>query len=117
MTSPTSTPQCPQCKSTLTYNDGTQWACPECAHEWPTQALTPQEDADVVLIKDAVGNILQNGDSVILVKDLKLKGSSTVVKVGTKVKSIRLVQGDHNIDCKLDGVGAIQLKSEFVKKA
>jgi protein PhnA len=117
MTSPSSIPSCPQCQSTLTYHDGEQWVCPECAHEWPTQAASSSEDAEQSVVKDAVGNILHDGDAVTLVKDLKLKGSSTVVKVGTKVKSIRLVQGDHNIDCKLDGVGAIQLKSEFVKKA
>lgn len=108
-------PPCPQCHSELTYEDGDNYICPECAHEWPRVA----EDAVQAqrVWKDAHGNLLQDGDTVTLVKDLKLKGSSTVVKVGTKVKNIRLVEGDHDIDCKIDGIGAMQLKSEFVKKA
>ena len=90
--------------------------CPECAHEWnPTAAAESTEAARVW--KDANGNILQDGDSVTIIKDLKVKGSSLVVKVGTKVKNIRLIDGDHDIDCKIDGIGAMQLKTEFVKKA
>jgi protein PhnA len=107
-------PACPKCKSEFTYEDGKQMICPECAHEW-TQEAAPS--AEVRVWKDANGNVLQDGDTVSLVKDLKIKGSSSVVKVGTKVKNIRLVDGDHDIDCKIDGIGAMQLKSEFVKKA
>lgn len=91
------------------------YVCPECAHEWPQQAADAADQARVV--KDAYGNVLTDGDSVTLIKDLKVKGSSSVLKVGTKVKSIRLVEGDHDIDCRIDGFGAMQLKSEFVKKA
>lgn len=91
------------------------YVCPECAHEWPQQAAEATDQARVV--KDAYGNVLTDGDSVTLIKDLKVKGSSSVLKVGTKVKSIRLVEGDHDIDCRIDGFGAMQLKSEFVKKA
>lgn len=91
------------------------YVCPECAHEWPQQAAATTDQARVV--KDAYGNVLADGDSVTLIKDLKVKGSSSVLKVGTKVKSIRLVEGDHDIDCRIDGFGAMQLKSEFVKKA
>ena len=106
-------PACPQCQSAYTYEDGTQLVCPECGHEWsPAQA---PEAARVV--RDAVGNVLQDGDTVTVIKDLKIKGSSLVVKVGTKVKNIRLTDGDHDIDCKIDGIGAMGLKSEFVKKA
>lgn len=90
------------------------YVCPECAHEWPQQAAETADQARVV--KDAYGNVLTDGDSVTLIKDLKVKGSSSVLKVGTKVKSIRLVEGDHDIDCRIDGFGAMQLKSEFVKK-
>ena len=109
-------PPCPKCASTYTYEDGGQLVCPECAHEWtPGAAEEPAEAARVV--RDAVGNVLADGDSVTVIKDLKVKGSSLVIKVGTKVRSIRLVEGDHDIDCKIDGVGAMQLKSEFVKKA
>lgn len=111
-----SLPKCPKCGSEFTYDDGNMFVCPECAHEWSKVALTESGD-DVRVIKDAHGNVLQDGDSVTVIKDLKVKGSSLVVKVGTKVKNIRLVDGDHNIDCKVDGVGAMQLKSEFVKKA
>lgn len=110
-----SLPKCPQCSSEFTYEDGDNYVCPECAHEWPKVAATAAEDVKV--IRDAVGNVLQDGDTVTVVKDLKVKGSSSVVKVGTKVKNIRLVDGDHDIDCKIDGIGAMQLKSEFVKKA
>ena len=91
------------------------YVCPECAHEWLQQAAETTDQARVV--KDAYGNVLADGDSVTLIKDLKVKGSSSVLKVGTKVKSIRLVEGDHDIDCRIDGFGAMQLKSEFVKKA
>ena len=108
-----SLPKCPQCASEYTYEDGDNYACPECAYEWPKVA--PAEERKVV--RDANGNELQDGDSVTVIKDLKVKGSSSVVKVGTKVKNIRLVDGDHDIDCKIDGFGAMQLKSEFVKKA
>lgn len=108
-------PPCPQCASTYTYEDGVQLVCPECGHEWSADAPAGGDDARV--IKDANGNLLQDGDTVTVIKDLKVKGSSLVVKVGTKVKSIRLVDGDHDIDCKIDGIGAMKLKSEFVKKA
>ncbi|MEK7884412.1 MULTISPECIES: zinc ribbon domain-containing protein YjdM [Methyloversatilis] len=109
-----SLPKCPQCSSEYTYEDGSMYVCPECAHEWPQQAAEAADQARVV--KDAYGNVLTDGDSVTLIKDLKVKGSSSVLKVGTKVKSIRLVEGDHDIDCRIDGFGAMQLKSEFVKK-
>ncbi|HLO65126.1 MAG TPA: zinc ribbon domain-containing protein YjdM [Azonexus sp.] len=108
-------PHCPQCNSEYTYEDGANYVCPECAHEWPQQAVEAVEEQRVW--KDANGNVLQDGDSVTVIKDLKIKGSSSVVKVGTKVKNIRLIEGDHDIDCKIDGIGAMQLKSEFVKKA
>ena len=108
-------PSCPNCSSEYTYEDGNMYVCPECAHEWSKEAAAASSDeADV--IKDSNGNILQDGDTVSVIKDLKVKGSSSVVKVGTKVKNIRLVDGDHDIDCKIDGIGAMQLKSEFVKK-
>jgi protein PhnA len=110
-----SLPACPQCQSTFTYEDGGMFVCPECAHEWPKQsAAEVTEHASV--IRDAVGNTLQDGDTVTVIKDLKVKGTSLVVKVGTKVKNIRLVEGDHDIDCKIDGIGPMGLKSEFVKK-
>ena len=108
-------PKCPQCNSEYTYEDGLNYVCPECAHEWPQQAAEAVEEKRVW--KDANGKVLQDGDSVTVIKDLKIKGSSSVVKVGTKVKNIRLIEGDHDIDCKIDGIGAMQLKSEFVKKA
>jgi protein PhnA len=108
-------PACPQCQSAYTYEDGAQLICPECGHEWSAQAAEPTAE-DVRVIKDAVGNVLQDGDTVTVIKDLKIKGSSLVVKVGTKVKNIRLSDGDHDIDCKIDGIGAMGLKSEFVKK-
>ncbi len=108
-------PPCPQCNSEFTYEDGVQLVCPECAHEW-TEAEQAEADAEKV-IRDANGNELQDGDTVTVIKDLKVKGSSSVVKVGTKVKNIRLVEGDHDIDCKIDGIGPMKLKSEFVKKA
>ena len=108
-------PPCPQCASTYTYEDGTQYVCPECGHEWSPGQAEAADEAKVV--RDAVGNLLQDGDAVTVIKDLKLKGSSLVVKVGTKVRNIRLVDGDHDIDCKVDGIGQMGLKSEFVKKA
>ena len=110
-----SLPRCPACNSEYTYEDGDNYVCPECAHEWPKHAATEAVEAQKVW-KDANGNVLQDGDSVTVIKDLKVKGSSLVVKVGTKVKNIRLVEGDHDIDCKIDGIGAMKLKSEFVKK-
>lgn len=109
-------PACPQCQSTLTYPDGDLLICPECGHEWSAQAAEDTAPTERVW-RDAHGNQLENGDSVTLIKDLKVKGSSTVIKVGTKVKNIRLIEGDHDIDCKIDGFGPMQLKSEFIKKA
>jgi protein PhnA len=111
-----SLPPCPACKSEYTYESGTLLVCPECAHEWTPGSAEALADGPRV-VRDAVGNVLQDGDTVTLIKDLKLRGSSTVVKVGTKVKNIRLVDGDHDIDCKVDGYGQLGLKSEFVKKA
>ncbi len=108
-------PECPQCNSSYTYEDGVMYVCPECGHEWSAADAAAAEDEKVV--KDSNGNVLQDGDTVTVIKDLKVKGSSLMVKVGTKVKNIRLVEGDHDIDCKIDGIGAMKLKSEFVKKA
>jgi protein PhnA len=108
-------PKCPACGSEFTYEDGSQYICPECAHEWPKDGAV-EESSEGRIIKDANGNILQDGDTITVIKDLKIKGTSLVVKVGTKVKNIRLVDGDHDIDCKIDGIGAMKLKSEFVKK-
>lgn len=109
-------PPCPQCQSSFTYEDGGGlYICPECGHEWSAQAEAVAE-SDERVYRDAAGNVLQDGDSVTVIKDLKLKGSGGVVKMGTKVKNIRLVDGDHDIDCKIDGFGAMSLKSEFVKK-
>ena len=107
-------PNCPKCSSQYTYEDASQYVCPECAFEWSIDGLDEAEDIKVV--RDSNGNILQDGDTVTVIKDLKVKGSSLVVKVGTKVKGIRLVEGDHDIDCKIPGVGAMKLKSQFVKK-
>lgn len=112
-----SLPNCPQCNSSLTYHDCNMFVCPECAHEWSEDQSSTSDTTDSKTIKDAVGNILNDGDSVTVIKDLKVKGSSLIVKVGTKVKNIRLVDGDHDIDCKIDGIGPMKLKSEFVKKA
>ena len=107
-----STPPCPNCSCDYTYEDGALVICPECAHEW-----SPAADAENAKVwRDANGNELADGDTVTVIKDLKVKGSSLVVKVGTKVKNIHLIEGDHDIDCKIDGIGAMQLKSEFVKK-
>ncbi|MGE5470126.1 MAG: zinc ribbon domain-containing protein YjdM [Bacteroidota bacterium] len=108
-------PQCPQCNSEYTYEDGEMFVCPECTHEW-AKAGSAENVEQAKVWKDANGNLLQDGDTVTVIKDLKIKGSSSVVKVGTKVKNIRLIDGDHDIDCKIDGIGAMQLKSEFVKK-
>ncbi|WP_426661323.1 zinc ribbon domain-containing protein YjdM [Rhodanobacter aciditrophus] len=109
-------PNCPKCNSTYTYEDGAMFVCPECAHEWPKVAEAAAE-TDELVVKDANGNLLADGDSITVIKDLKVKGSSLVVKVGTKVKNIRLVDGDHNIDCRIDGIGPMKLKSEFVRRA
>jgi protein PhnA len=109
-------PKCPKCNSEYTYEDGIMYVCPECAHEWPKDAPTEVADEQRV-VKDAFGTVLADGDTVTVIKDLKVKGSSSSVKVGTKVKNIRLVEGGHDIDCKIDGFGAMSLKSEFVKKA
>jgi protein PhnA len=112
---------CPKCNSEHSYADGNLWICPECAHEWNSGEASDAaaEDEDGLVIKDAHGNVLQDGDAVTVIKDLRLKGSSLVVKVGTKVRNIRLVDSSdgHNIDCKIDGIGAMSLKSEFVKKS
>lgn len=110
-----SLPPCPKCHSEYSYQDGLLFVCPECAHEWTGNAEEKPAD-DAKIIKDANGNVLHDGDTVTVIKDLKVKGSSLVVKVGTKVKNIRLVDGDHDIDCKVDGIGPMKLKSEFVKK-
>ena len=109
-------PKCPKCNSEYTYKDSELFVCPECAYEWTNNA-DEKTTENVFIVKDAYGNTLQDGDSVTVIKDLKVKGSSSVVKVGTKVKNIRLVEGDHDIDCKIDGIGAMKLKSEFVKKS
>ena len=111
-------PPCPICHSAFAYEDDANYVCSECGHEWPQQAADDTPPADVArVVKDAFGNVLANGDSVTVIKELKVKGSSLAVKVGTKVRNIRLVDGDHDIDCKIDGIGAMGLKSEFVKKA
>jgi protein PhnA len=109
-------PNCPECGSEYTYEDGMMYVCPECAHEWAKDAAA-EAGENVKVFTDANGNVLVDGDTVTVIKDLKVKGSSSVVKVGTKVRNIRLVDGDHDIDCKIDGIGAMKLKSEFVKKA
>ena len=109
-------PPCPECKSPYGYDDGSVLVCPECGHEWAKDEVTAAA-VDEPAVTDANGNVLVDGDTVTVIKDLKVKGSSAVVKVGTRVKNIRLVDGDHDIDCKIDGIGAMKLKSEFVKKA
>ena len=109
-------PPCPQCGSEFTYADHSLLVCPECAHEWSADE-SAQESESAKIVKDAHGTPLSDGDTVTVIKDLKVKGASSSVKVGTKVKNIRLVEGDHDIDCKIDGFGAMSLKSEFVKKA
>ncbi len=108
-------PPCPKCHSEFTYEDGGLYICPECAHEWSAQAVA-QPETQARVYRDSAGNVLQDGDTVTVIKDLKLKGSAGVIKMGTKVKNIRLVEGDHDIDCKIDGFGPMSLKSEFVKK-
>lgn len=108
----TTLPNCPKCNSEYTYEDGPLLVCPECGHEWTLES----ESEDVKVYKDANGNILNDGDTVTVIKDLKVKGSSSVLKQGTKVKNIRLVDADHDIDCKIEGFGPMKLKSEFVKK-
>jgi len=109
-------PKCPKCSSEYTYEDGSNYVCPECAHEWPKDAPAESGEQQRV-VRDSVGNVLADGDTITVIKDLKVKGSSATVKVGTKVKNIKLVEGDHDIDCKIDGIGPMSLKSEFVKKA
>ena len=106
-------PNCPKCNSEYTYEDGSLLVCPECAHEWSKDATA---ESDELIVKDANGNVLKEGDMVTVIKDLKVKGSSSAIKIGTKIKIMRLTEGDHNIDCKVDGIGAMGLKSEFVKK-
>ncbi len=108
-------PKCPSCSSEYSYEDGNMFVCPECAHEWPIAAA--EDTTNDLIVRDAFGNELKAGDAITVIKDLKLKGSSAVVKTGVKIKIIRLVDGDHDIDCKIDGIGAMLLKSEFVKKA
>ncbi len=109
-------PACPQCKSEFTYQDAQMFVCPECAHEWARDAVAASAEPEATVL-DANGNVLKDGDTITMIKDLKVKGSSSVLKIGTKVKGIRLVEGDHNIDCRIEGFGAMKLKSEFVKKA
>ena len=111
----TALPPCPKCNSEFTYQDGAQLVCPECGNEWTAQAAGAQEEGARVY-RDASGTVLQDGDTVTVIKDLKLKGSGGTVKMGTKVKNIRLVDSDHDIDCKIDGFGAMSLKTEFVRK-
>ena len=115
----TDTMKCPACSSEHAYQDRDLWVCPECAHEWSSDAAAAAETAQQAGVRDAHGNPLTDGDSVIVIKDLKIKGSSSVVKGGTKVRNIRLQDATdgHNIACKIDGIGAMNLKSEFVKKA
>ncbi len=112
----TDIPNCPQCNSEYCYEMDIFFVCPECGHEWSKNSKEDDSDSDQLIVKDANGQLLQDGDTVTIIKDLKIKGSSSVVKVGTKVKNIRLVDSDHNIDCKVPGVGPMGLKSEFVKK-
>lgn len=109
-------PACPKCNSEFTYEDNGMYICPECAHEWSAHAVAESADEGSKVYRDSAGNVLQDGDTVTVIKDLKLKGSGGTVKMGTKVKNIRLVESDHDIDCKIDGFGAMSLKSEFVKK-
>lgn len=106
-------PACPVCQADYTWQDGDNFNCPSCGHIWTTNGNDASDD---LVVRDANGNLLADGDSVTVIKDLKVKGSSSTLKIGTKVKSIRLVEGDHNIDCKIDGFGPMKLKSEFVKK-
>lgn len=112
-----SAPKCPKCAFDGTYEVMENYICSQCDHEWSKNEIAAQEEDDEEIIKDANGVVLRDGDTVVVIKDLKVKGSSLVVKVGTKVKNIRLVGGDHDIDCKIPGIGEMKLKSEFVKKA
>lgn len=109
-------PQCPKCHSEYTYEDNNLYICPECAHEWSKNDTAESIDDDAFVVRDANGNLLSDGDFVTVIKDLKIKGSSATLKIGTKVKILRLVEGDHNIDCKIEGIGSMMLKSIFVKK-
>lgn len=109
-------PKCPKCNSEYTYESEGMFVCPECGNEWTLESESDQQEQEAI-VRDANGNVLKDGDSVTLIKDLKVKGSPSPLKMGTKVKNIRLVEGDHNIDCKIDGFGAMSLKSEFVKKS
>jgi protein PhnA len=116
----TALPACPKCNSEFTYQDGQTYVCPECAHEWElvSSAAAPIGNSEPEhVVRDSNGNVLEDGDTVIVIKDLPVKGASSALKAGTKVKGIRLVEGDHNIDCKIEGFGGMKLKSEFVKKA
>ncbi|WP_294911144.1 zinc ribbon domain-containing protein YjdM [Tatumella sp. UBA2305] len=108
-------PPCPQCQSAYSWQDGENLNCPECGHLWSAVQASPNDE--MMNVRDANGNLLTEGDSVTIIKDLKVKGSSSVLKIGTRVKGIRLVGGDHNIDCRIDGFGPMKLKSEFVKKS
>ncbi len=114
-------PPCPKCQSTYAYEDGQLLVCPECAHEWsrhaPPAPAAEERAEEGLVVRDANGNRLQDGDTVVVVKDLKVKGAPTALKAGTRVRNVRLVDGDHNLDCRIDGFGAMALKSEFVKKA
>jgi protein PhnA len=110
-------PTCPACDSEYTYQTQGLYMCPDCGHEWNEATVESESTDNGRVVKDAIGNALQDGDAVTVIKDLKVKGATQALKVGTKVKSIRLVDGDHNIDCKVPGFGAMKLKSEFVKKA
>ena len=117
----TTLPACPKCSSGLTYQDGMMYVCPECAHEWaphsPSAVASAENDEPASVVVDANGSVLKDGDTVIVIKDLQVKGASSALKAGTKVKGIRLVEGDHNIDCRIEGFGGMKLKSEFVRKA
>ena len=110
-------PNCPKCHSEYTYEDGNLLVCPECAHEWTLASEAKKEEEEKKVYKDAHGTILNDGDTVTVIKDLKVKGSSLPIKMGTKVKNIRLVDEDHDIECRVEGFGAMELKTEFVKKA
>ncbi|MBK8726347.1 MAG: alkylphosphonate utilization protein [Holophagaceae bacterium] len=109
-------PNCPKCNSEYTYESEGMFVCPECGNEWALVSESDHHEQEMI-VRDANGNVLKDGDSVTLIKDLKVKGSPSPLKMGTKVKNIRIVDGDHNIDCKIDGFGAMSLKSEFVKKS
>ena len=108
-------PKCPECGSEFTYDDGIMLVCPECAHEWPRGASGQPDDG--LVVRDVNGNVLKDGDTVTVIQDLKVKGTSGAIKMGTKVRNIKLVEGDHNIDCKVEGIGPMSLKSKYVKKA